>query len=102
MKAIVSMFAGGLAWLALGLILLLSLFAFVGLNISEVHSADSVISAVQHLEPSGTALSVSNLSLPADGLKWFSSPALVSYGLGGLVFLWALSQHRVYWKQEGV
>jgi len=94
------MFAGGLAWLVLGLILLFGLFAFVNLNITEAHSAS--VPMVETQKVTDVAFRVPHVVLPADGFELFTSPALMSYGLAALVLFWAVYNHHQQGKREKV
>ena len=87
------MFAGGLAWFVLGLVLLCGLFAFVELNVADARLVASVVPIVEAQNASDTNFNISPIIFPADGFELFSSPALMSYGLAALVLLWAMHHH---------
>ncbi len=102
MKTIWNMFAGGLAWLVLGLVLLFGVLVFVELNITEVYSATSVVPIVEAQRGTELAFNVPHVVLPADGFELFTSPALMSYGLAALVLFWAVYSHHQQGRREKV
>ena len=86
-RIIFNTFAGGLAWFVLGFVLLTGAWFAAGFASAEALGtpAAQVVSSV----------SENGAILPGGGqFEFFTSPALMSYGLGALVLLWAVAHHR--------